>query len=132
MSKKAEIISIRPPEGISWESYRIETLKSNVHICPVCFGTKGKYYDEHDLQGERWVDCRTCKGTGSIQADIVITWHPVELTKEDIASENTKRLLSEMLDCFTVDTSNYSFHDFVQLTHKKDTITEEIRKVLEE
>lgn len=37
-----------------------------------------------------------------------------------------------MLDCLTADTSNYSFSDFVKLAQKKDEVTEEVRKLIED
>lgn len=131
MSIIKEIISITPPDALTWESNRVEVLKSNIHLCPVCYGTKGKYYNEHDLKGERWEECSMCKGKGKIQADISVSWKPIELTPEQEQIDKQKRLLIGMLDCFTADTSNYSFTDFVKLTQQQDEVKIEVRKLIE-
>lgn len=71
-----------------------------------------------------------CKGKGEIQADISVTWKPIELTPEIEDIDRLKRLLQEMTDCFTVDTSHYSFSDFVTLTQEKEKVIEQAKKVI--
>lgn len=131
MSNKIETIIITPPSTLAWEGFNVETYKSEIHTCPVCNGMKGRHYSEHDIGGERFEECRMCKGVGKIQADISVSWQPLELTDEDKEKDRVKRILTEMVDCFKIDTTHYRFADFEVIANKRERVINEAKSIIE-
>lgn len=87
MSQIQEIIVVEPPTGMSYPSGRVEHLKSQIHRCPVCNGSGGKYIDSRSYnynpsKGDYSEPCVMCKGSGTIQATISLEWEAVGETKD--------------------------------------------------
>lgn len=85
MSELTSLLKIVQPFGLTYANQG-EVFKI-VQRCEACKGDGGRYidsrcpsYDPHI--GEHYQGCKVCKGTGSLEANIVIGWKPYGEVKE--------------------------------------------------
>ena len=52
-------------------------IESRGHNCPYCHGN-GYHWQEDDWQERYKKECPICKGSGKLDASVMIEWHPSE------------------------------------------------------
>lgn len=72
MSKERRIIEIAP--GLMSPGGRMkERIESRGHSCPYCQGN-GYHWQEDEWQERYKQECRICKGSGLLDAEVRISW----------------------------------------------------------
>ncbi|MBR1463470.1 MAG: hypothetical protein IJ604_08895 [Prevotella sp.] len=76
MSEIRETIELRAPKSINWKAE--ERLISRGHCCPECHGN-GWFWgmDPQDIDSIK-APCRTCNGTGKVDAVVTVHWQASE------------------------------------------------------
>lgn len=78
MSIKREIVEVTPPKGIHFK--KSELYKFKEQECPECNGNGGHYVGgwqekfKDDLNSPDWIMCPVCKGTGLLEANVLVSW----------------------------------------------------------
>ncbi|WP_165026773.1 hypothetical protein [Dysgonomonas sp. ZJ279] len=90
MSKVINVLEISQPDGMSY-SHTGEVFKIPQR-CNNCKGDGGFYIDNRSHRydpemGGHYQPCGVCKGTGELEANIVVGWKPKGEIKEQYRNE---------------------------------------------
>ena len=83
MSTKNQIIWLEAPLHGEVE----ERIESCGHRCLYCYGEGGFVGDTR--LGERWTTCPVCKGSGKMDAEVIIKWKASEKGKVKSEKSNS-------------------------------------------
>lgn len=94
MSKKISLLEITPPENLNAPKSG-EVFKFAGHTCPNCNGKGGFNYSgwmekfKDNPVDPDWKICKVCKGTGELEANVVVGWIPCGTIKEQFEDQTT-------------------------------------------
>lgn len=76
MSSKNQMIFLEAPLYGGLE----ERIVSRGHTCRYCYGEGG--FGGDPRLGEVWTPCPVCKGSGKMDAEVIIKWKPSKVKSE--------------------------------------------------